>query len=499
LTLIILAIAWLLGIVAADMFSLPLLPLGIAAALSLLIAAVGGRVPRARLAALALCCATLGAVRFDLAQVPVTQLSVQLLNGQGDLLLQGVVVDDPKRAEDGQRALIAAERVAIDGETRPVEGLVLVKLPAYPERRYGDRLQLTGALTTPREAERPGEFNYRQYLVRKRIFSLMEPKAVRLVGQNSGSPFWSGLLSLRDRARRVLLRELPEPQASLAVGILLGLQSSIPDDVSATFSATGTSHILVISGWNITIISTMLYGVTERLRLKKNTAFWAILICIWLYTLFVGASATVIRAAVMGTIVVVGQRLERRAHAWTTIFAACWAMTLWDPQTLWDLGFQLSAMATASLFAYGKGTEALLLKTPLRFGWLDWAREALTATLAAQILALPLILYHFGNLSIIAPLANVILLPMVPYAMLFGAVALVGGLVWLPIGQWLATVAYLFLAWLTEGARLFAEMPYAAVQLPPFPLWLLLGYYAIVVGGWLWNVSLERESSNATT
>jgi competence protein ComEC len=499
LTLIILAIAWLLGILAADLFSLPLLPLGVVVAISLLIAVAGGRVPQARLAALALCCAALGAARFDLAQVPVTPLSVQLLNDQGDLLLQGVVVDDPKRAEDGQRALIAAERVAVGGKTRPVEGLLLVKLPVYPERRYGDRLQLTGALTTPREADRPGEFDYRQYLVRKRIFSLIEPKTVRLLGQNNGSPFWSGLLSLRDRARRVLLRELPEPQASLAVGILLGLQSSIPDDVSATFSVTGTSHILVISGWNISIIAAALYTAAESLRISKRKAFWAILITIWLYTFFVGASPTVIRAAVMGTIVVVGQRLERRAHAWTTIFAACWAMTLWDPQTLWDLGFQLSAMATASLFAYGKGTEALLLKTPLRIGWLDWAREALTATLAAQILALPLILYNFGNLSIIAPLANVILLPMVPYAMLFGAVALVGGLVWLPLGQWLAMVAYLFLAWLTEGARLFAEMPYAAVQLPPFPLWLLLGYYAIVVGGWLWNVSLERESSTATT
>jgi len=76
-----------------------------------------------------------------------------------------------------------------------------------------------------------------------------------------------------------------------------------------------------------------------------------------------------------------------------------------------------------------------LLKTPLRVGWLDWAREALTATLAAQILALPLILYQFGNLSIIAPLANVVLLPVVPAAMLFGAICLAGGLVWLPLGQ----------------------------------------------------------------
>ncbi len=115
--------------------------------------------------------------------------------------------------------------------------------------------------------------------------------------------------------------------------------------------------------------------MADGLRLSKRTAFWAILACIWLYTLFVGATPTLIRAAV-------GQRMERRAHAWTTLLAACWAMTLYDPQTLWDLGFQLSALATASLFAFGKGTEALLLKTPLRVGWLDWAREALTVMLS---------------------------------------------------------------------------------------------------------------------
>jgi competence protein ComEC len=297
----------------------------------------------------------------------------------------------------------------------------------------------------------------------------------------------------------VLLRELPEPQASLAVGILLGLQASIPADVSANFSTTGTSHILVISGWNISIIAAALYSLAAGLRIPKRRAFWSILATIWLYTLFVGATPTVIRAAVMGTIVVVGQRLERPAHAWTTLFAACWAMTLWDPQTLWDMGFQLSALATASLFAFGKGTEALLLRTPLRVGWLDWAREALTATLAAQILALPLILYSFGNLSIIAPLANVMMLPFVPAAMLFGATALLGGMIWLPLGQWLAVLAYLFLAWLTEGAHTFATLPYAAVQLPPFPLWLLLGYYAIGVGGWLWHAVFAGTWGRAAT
>ncbi|KAB8141439.1 ComEC family competence protein [Chloroflexia bacterium SDU3-3] len=489
--LITLSLAWLIGIVIADLLHLPLPPLLAAAALCGLGAAIAGRAPRLRLALLALCCAALGGARLASAQVQPTPQSIWLRNGAGELSIQGVVAEDPKRTDDGQSVLVQAEMVALGGRRSPAQGLVLVKLPAYPERRYGDVLLLTGTLKTPNGPKRPGDFDYRDYLARRQIFSLMDATQVRALGQRPPNALLAALLGLRDAARRTLLRELPEPQSSLAVGILLGIQSSIPEDVYESFSLTGTSHILVISGWNISIIGAALYALAERMRLSKRAAFWAILTTIWLYTAFVGLTPTVIRAAVMGSIVVLGQRLERPAHAWTTLAAACAAMALWNPQVLWDMGFQLSALATASLFAFGKGTEALLNRTFLRADWLGWAREALTATLAAQILALPLILYAFGNLSIVAPLANVVLLPVVPYAMLFGALALVAGLVWLPLGQLAALPAYLFLAWLTEGARLFAALPYAAVLVPPFPLWALLAYYAAVLGlrfgPWPWR------------
>lgn len=481
------AIAWIIGVIIGDARHLPwvsTLPAGMlcgAAALAL------GRFPKMRLVAMLACCATLGAARIDWDWQSANADTVRHLAGRGEVTLQGVVVADPQWTEEGQRLIIGAERVQMNGKTRAMQGQVLVKLPPYPAYRYGDRLILRGELQTPRAAERPGSFDYQSYLARKHIFVLLTPQNTKLAARGQGNPALLQLLEWRDQTRRVLLRELPEPQSSLAIGILLGLQSSISDEVYDTFSRTGTSHILVISGWNITIIAMMLAALTQRLRFGRNTTLIIILGCIWLYTLFVGASATVIRAAVMGSVVVFGQHLDRPAHAWTTLLVACWAMSIWEPQTLWDLGFQLSALATASLFAFGKGTDKMLQRTPLRFRALDWAREALTATLAAQVLALPLILYHFGNLSLITPVANVLLLPVVPYAMLFGFVAGLVGLLSLTIGQWLATMAYLCLAWLTEGARLFAQVPYAAVQLPSFPLWMLLTYYGLVGGVWGWR------------
>lgn len=247
------------------------------------------------------------------------------------------------------------------------------------------------------------------------------------------------------------------------------------------FSATGTSHILVVSGWNFTIVAAVLAGLAGRLRLGRWATFWLALAVMWAYALFTGASAAVLRAASMASLAVLARAAERQIEPWRLLLGACWAISLADPHTLWDMGFQLSALATASLFAYARPIEERVARwPPLAPAWLAPVREALTATLAAQVLTLPLILYSFGSLSLIAPLANVILVPAVPYAMLLTSLALAGGLIWLPLGQWLALAAWLPLSWLGEGARLLAAPAWAAVQLPPFPLWVLLAYYALL-------------------
>jgi len=129
--------------------------------------------------------------------------------------------------------------------------------------------------------------------------------------------------------------------------------------------------------------------------------------------------------------------------------------------------------------------------------YLQSVTDTLTATLAVQVLVLPLILYHFGNLSLIAPLANVVIIPVVPFAMILGATALLVNLLtaplaavplladltgWLSYGLWL--LAWLPFAYMTEMAQVLSDLPHAAVQMPGFPVWLLLGYYALVFVGW---------------
>lgn len=493
--LVVFCVAFLLGVVIGDALALPLLPL---ASIAVGLVAIGGvwwSRRDIRLPCLLVVVFLAGAVRIAAAQPVTTEQSVWAYNGQkADLV--GVVQQQPDRREDKQTAVIAAEQIAIDGVTRLVEGKVLLKLPPNPELRYGQRVLLTGRLEQPDSGE---DFDYRAYLARHGVYTLMQQPRLTLLPGVGGSWWQRLMLSFNDRARQTALQLVSEPHASLLAGILLGVQSTIPDDVLDAFSATGTSHILVISGWNISVLIAGVGGSLASLGWDRKKAAGLSLPVIALYVLLVGATPSVVRAAVMGGLGVFAIMVDREAEAWTSLLVACVGLTLLDPNVLWDIGFQLSALATAGLFAFARPIEGWLLTRPLlRWSALRWVVEPLTATLAASLLSLPIILYHFGRLSLIAPLANVIMLPVVPFAMLFGALATVGGVIWLPLGQTLALLAWPFLHWLLIASYLLARVPGAYTTVPAFSVWWLWAYYGLLGLGYGWQSTKRRETGPIT-
>jgi competence protein ComEC len=321
---------------------------------------------------------------------------------------------------------------------------------------------------------------------------VQEPE-VQVLRGNAGNPLLVALLGFRDTCHARLLRALPEPQASVAAGMLLGLKAAVPDPTYDAFARTGLVHLLVVSGWHLSLVAGLLTGLAAHLRLGRGASFWVALAGIWLYALFVGATPTVLRAALMASLIVLAGSTSRKAEPWTLLLAACLALTLWEPQMLWDVGFQLSALATASLFAFSAPLHRWLEHLPaLRWSGARAVTSTLAATLAVQVLVLPLILYHFGNLSLVAPLANVLLVPLVPFAMLLGALALVVSLAVAPLAGGLWLVAWLPFAALTGGAAWLAELPGASLRLPAFPLWVLFGYYALVFIGWMGQKWVRR-------
>ena len=343
--------------------------------------------------------------------------------------LEGVVVGYPER-----RPTYAQYRVQVDAlwrgeEERAVAGIALVRTDLEPPFHYGDRLRIQGVPTAPPVF--PG-FDYRRFLARKDIHTLVRRADITLVTSDEGSAFYTALYAVRDRVSAVLNQLLPEPYAALANGMILGIESGIPRDLYEDFNLTGTSHVIVISGSNIALISGIFLGVfTWIFRGRKRPAVAFTLTGIILYTLLVGADAAVTRAAIMGSLFVVAIVFGRQSTALVSLFAAAVVMLLLNPLTLWDVGFQLSFMATLGL---------ILFSTPIQKRWNrtigaglpktvnNLVAMGLLVTLAAQITTMPLVVYYFGRLSLISFLANFLILPVQPPILVAGGLAALVGL-----------------------------------------------------------------------
>lgn len=300
--------------------------------------------------------AALGAARLQSALPDLGRQAIASHNDTGrKVSLQGIVVEYPDVRDRYIGLRVRADTVSQfgTGETEPTEGLVLVIAPRYGDFAYGDRIQAIGVLETPPEDE---DFSYRAYLARQGIRSMMPRAGVKRLAEGQANLILGWIYGYRSHALETIYALFPDPEASLLAGILLGLESGIPEEVLEQFNATGTSHVIAISGFNITILSALFFTQFRR-WLGARWGTIAAACAIGLYTVFVGADAAVVRAAIMGGLVLVATRLGRQSDALTSLMVAAVLMTAVSPLVLWDVGFQLSFMATLGLVLYAPGLQ----------------------------------------------------------------------------------------------------------------------------------------------
>ncbi|MFP4344052.1 MAG: ComEC/Rec2 family competence protein [Anaerolineales bacterium] len=451
---------------------------------------------RGRLLIWALAGLSLGAGRFVVSRPRFDATHVVHYNDLGELDLVGVVVGEPdRRATHTQLRLVVEEAHLPSGEVRPVHGRVLVRAPVYTPAFHGDRVRVTGTLETPPVFER---FSYRDHLARQKIHSLLRRADVVVLTSHVGFRPYESLLRFKFFALERLHRVLPEPQSSLLAGILLGIESGIPASLNDDFAATGTSHIVAISGFNIAIVAGMLAQVAQRLGRGRGETLLA-LGGVTLYTLFVGASAAVLRAAVMGSVTVLARTQVSRQHPPTTLAFAVLFMSALNPFVLWDVGFQLSLAATAGLIFFTEPLTRCFRRGIERFTGSAQAErivgllsDALIVTLAAQITTTPILVAKFQRLSLVTLLTNFLILPAQPLVMATGALTLLAALLWLPLGQIVAWSAWAFLSYTIALVRWTADIPFASVGVGRLGTPLVWGYY-LALGGGAWWLSRSPE------
>jgi competence protein ComEC len=419
---------------------------------------------------------------------PTTEVNNQItsFNNQGVVELKGVVGSPPDIRDTITHIDLSVQEMKINTYWQKTLGKVLLFVPRYPEYRYGDTLLVKGSLE---DAPRFDNFDYQAYLSRQGIYSTMLNPNIEDINRHEAFEILGWVYDLRERLSQTLSAVLPEPQASLAQGIVLGIRSSIPDTLKTNLSLSGTAHLLAVSGVNLSIVAGIMVAFGLWLFGKRHYIYvWLALFTIWFYTLITGMQAPVIRSVIMATLFLLAELLGRQKNAYVAIAFSAAIMVGTDPQLLWSISFQLTFLsmmglifitplihsATSKAINYRLGEESFGAKTVILI------TDSFGVTLGALIAVWPLIAFNFGIISLIGPLATFLIAPSLPLIIVLGALTAVIGLFSLPAASIVGWIAWIFLSYMLGAVNAFAVLPMAAINTDTIGGIFIRTYYGLL-------------------
>lgn len=400
----------------------------------------------------------LGIFRYQLS-LPKTDPTKIWFYNNSRLTFEGLVINEPDSRINQTKLTVGANQATVNGQQLSADGKVLVSVSLYPQYQYGDLLSINCKLQKP---EPINGFAYDRYLAKEGIYSLCYYPKIKLLSQNQGDWLLSKIFVFKNKLIDLANLNLPEPQASLFNGINLGVRGSIPDDLFENFNIAGVTHLIAISGMNITIIAAILLQAALACYLSRKQAFWLISLILIVYIIIIGFPASAVRAAIMGWLILLAQRVGRLNRATNAILLSASVMILINPKVLRDdIGFQLSFAAIFGIIYFLPLMEKWFKKIPETLA----LRESISMTLASQLSTLPLVVFYFGRVSLIGLLVNLLVVPVLSYLMIISFIALI--LSWLmPIfSQYFFWPAWFLLTYLIKVVDFFSQLPYAALNL----------------------------------
>ncbi len=413
----------------------------------------------------------LGITRYQIA-FPLKNNHVINHNGE-KLEFAGYVAAEPDIRMDGVRYIVKIQNAELGMQNETTNGRVYVKSGLYPRYSYGDTLNLNCNLKAPEAIE---NFRYDRYLARFGVFSICEGAKIQRIATGEGNVLLRSVLSVKERVAERINKLWHEPYASFMAGLLYGYRGGL-GELNELFNRTGTTHIVAISGYNITIIATLLIIFFINIYVPRKRAFWFVVFGIVVFLIFAGLSASVVRAGIMGILVLVAKQIGRLSRVGNVLALTAVLMTLHNPLILiWDAGFQLSFLATLGLVYLAPHIEKWFHKVPRAFG----LRESFIATVAAIIATLPLVLFQFGRLSIVAVPVNMLILWIIPFIMMLGFFAVVASFVFAPLGMIIAWIAWVGMIYITSIVTWFAGLKFAAIDIQ-VSVYVMMSMYMVLL------------------
>ncbi|MDP2720435.1 MAG: ComEC/Rec2 family competence protein [bacterium] len=373
-------------------------------------------------------------------------LSIQEPIKEGNVQVSGTLLEQPKIYDKWQYFDMDGYRV---------------KAPSTLEVDYGDKLEIVGRVQNER----------------------LVAADLKAIGE---SKWQKGLFSIREKLKEKIFAALPEPQAALLAGIVLGVKQDLPADFGESLRKTGTIHVVVVSGYNISVVAGFTIGLVRFVR--RQIAIILALLAIIFYTLLVGAEPPAVRAAIMGVVGFTAIFLGRQRYALYSLFLAAFLMIFVNPKVVGEIGFQLSFLATAGIILFQERIYKFLKFLPGPFS------DDLATTLAAQSLVVPIIFYHFGSVSAISPVVNAAVLWTIPLATILGFLFLATSFIVPILAAGIGSVIWGVLSIFVFLVELFGKLSFAYLHFTPKELLPVVIYYVflLVVIIYLKNVRLVK-------
>lgn len=284
-------------------------------------------------------------------------------------------------------------------------GNSIARFRTKPVLHAGQRCNLVGKVVQPKSFE---DFDYRKYLFRKDIYSIIQVEQYECI--NGGNPF----LEFRYTLERVVERALPEPEASLLIGIMFGSKRKFQEDFNTALSSSGVSHIIAASGYNVALVAS---GVDILTR--KNNGKWAVIlkiVSIWGFSIFSGLSSSLVRAATMTTFSLLASLFGRESNPGATLVLCVTLLMLLNPFLIHDIGFLFSFTSVVGLMFFPKCFEGIKSK---------YIKESILPTVTCMLFTLPISVMFFKKFSAISLISNIIAVPIISSSIYWGLIGTV--------------------------------------------------------------------------
>ena len=465
------------GIAGAAWLTLPS-PLLLAAAATLLLAAlvIAARWPRIAVSLLLLAVAALGALRAAGTPLPADHLA--RLGLTGTVTIEGRLDQEPVRwASDRTRLLLEASAAHLGPERVPASGRVQLTLYGEIATALGEsqRVLVDARLHRPVGYRNPGGFDYPAHLRRDGVLLVGHARADRLMALTPDVPPWP--VAVKRWAVATIAERLPETSGALLAGLLLGERTSMPPASDEAFRRAGVYHILAVSGFNVALLAGAVFVGLALGGVPRRAAAMVAAAVLVGFALVVGAQPSVLRATVMGLLLLIALPLDRRSHLPNALALAAIGLLLWRPGDLWEPGFQLSFAATAGIVYLAPWITGALEAR----GWPRGLAAAVAVSLGAQAAVTPLMAAHFNQLSLVGVVANLAVVPLAAVATTLGMGVLLAALLPGPIAGLGFESLWLVLIALRAVVAAAAALPAAMVHLPAPGVTTAIAWYGAML------------------